>query len=173
MRRAVLIWLVVIGAILAKSPIDFQTLEQRFVQRVTNDQNQTLSFSGKVWLKKPNLARYDYEKPQPKIIAIRGNQVLMIEPDLEQATHFKSDLTLNILEVWKMSKEVSKTKREATINDQLIAIEHNGENIVRVYYTDDFDNFIEIVLGDPKRDATIANNFFTPAIPSGYDLISQ
>ncbi|MDR2151901.1 MAG: outer-membrane lipoprotein carrier protein LolA [Helicobacteraceae bacterium] len=173
MARLLIAFCCVFGALNAQTPIDFTTLKQSFVQRVTNDQNQTITFSGNVWLKQPNFVRYDYEKPQQKTIAARGDRILMLEPDLEQATKFKSEIALNIIDLWKKSYAVGEGKREAVIENRKISLEHEGATITKVYYTDDLDNFVEIVLSDPERDKPIDDNFFAPPIPNGWDVISQ
>jgi outer membrane lipoprotein carrier protein len=162
-----------LGAAIAQTPIDFTTLKQSFVQRVTNEQNQTLVFTGEIWLKQPNFARYDYEKPQKKIVAARGDRILILEPDLEQATRFKSEIALNIIDLWRRSYVVGDGRREAIVRNQKISIEHTDAAITKVYYADDLDNFVEIILSDPKRDEPIDDDVFAPAIPNGWDVIAQ
>ncbi|MDR0664141.1 MAG: outer-membrane lipoprotein carrier protein LolA [Helicobacteraceae bacterium] len=173
MLRGLVAFCVAFAALCARTPIDFTTLKQSFIQRVTNEQNQTITFSGAVWLKQPNLVRYDYVKPQKKTVTARGDRILILEPDLEQATRFTSEIALNIIDLWRQSYAVGEGKREAIIKNQKIAIEHEGANITKVYYTDDLDNFVEIMLSDPERDKPIDDGFFTPAIPNGWDIISQ
>lgn len=163
----------VLGSILFAAPNDFTTLKTRFDQRVTNDQNQTINYTGTLWLKQPNFARYDYDTPQTKTITIRGDQVVMIEPDLEQATRFRSTVSLNLINAWQSSTAISKTKRIATINNQTIYIEHNSDQITRVFYTDNFDNFVEILLHNATRNKPIDDGFFAPKIPENYDVINQ
>ncbi|MDR1911201.1 MAG: LolA-like outer membrane lipoprotein chaperone [Helicobacteraceae bacterium] len=173
MRRVLIGFCFIVNALRADTPIDFKTLKQDFVQRVTNELNQTLTFAGVVRLKQPNLARYDYEKPLQKTITISGDRVLMLEPELEQATKFTSEIALNIIDLWKQSRAVGEGKREAVVKNQKISLEHEGANITRVYYTDDLDNFVEIILSAPKRNEPIDDSFFAPAIPKGWDIISQ
>jgi outer membrane lipoprotein carrier protein len=173
MRRFLITFSLIFGGAFAATPIDFKTLKQSFVQIVTNEQNQTLKFEGAIWLKQPNLVRYDYEKPLKKTIVVRGDRVLALEPDLEQATRFKSEIALNIIDLWKQSREVGAGKREAVIKGRTVSLEHDGANVTKVYYADDFDNYVEIVLNNPKRNETIDDSFFNPPIPSGWDVISQ
>ncbi|GHS86521.1 outer-membrane lipoprotein carrier protein [Campylobacterota bacterium] len=171
--RALLLSLCCFYTTLAAAEIDFKTLSMSFEQRVTNEQNQTLKYSGKLWLKQPSFARYDYEKPVKKTIAIANKSVLMIEPDLMQVTRFESEIAVNIIELWKKGKSVGAGKREATINGIKITLEHSGERFDRVYYTDDFDNFVEIVFSNHSRNIAIDDKFFLPPVPKNYDIIRQ
>ncbi|MDR3163363.1 MAG: LolA-like outer membrane lipoprotein chaperone [Helicobacteraceae bacterium] len=158
---------------LYSAPDDFQTLQMNFLQTVTNDQNQTLKYSGKVWLKTPDMARYEYESPQKKSVAISGGEIIMIEYDLEQATKYKRTDLLNIIDSWKSSEPVTDTKRVAKIDGLTLYIEHNRDAIERIYYIDNFDNFVEIALSDPVKNKTVDNSFFIPKVPTGFDLIRE
>ncbi|MDR2905753.1 MAG: LolA-like outer membrane lipoprotein chaperone [Helicobacteraceae bacterium] len=172
MRRILSIFLVC-AAVLSAANIDFETLSMNFEQRVTNEKKQTLKFRGKLWLKQPDLARYDYESPTPKTIAIKNKSVLMIEPDLMQATRFTSDIAVNIMELWRRGKMIDESTREALINDVKVTLKHEGERFDRVYYKDEFDNFVEIIFTAHKRNIAIDDSFFAPKIPNGYDIIRQ
>jgi outer membrane lipoprotein carrier protein len=152
---------------------DFQTLKTSFTQRIVNEENQTLTFRGTLYLKQPNLARYDYDKPLKKTVVIKGDKMLMIEPQLMQATRLVSDISLNILDVWESSKPLANGRRVSVINGREISVEHNAEAIKRVSYIDDFDNFVEIVLSDPRKNEPIGDDFFNLTIPEDYDLIEQ
>ncbi|MDR0746671.1 MAG: LolA-like outer membrane lipoprotein chaperone [Helicobacteraceae bacterium] len=158
---------------LCAAPDDFQTLQMDFLQNVTNDQNQTIRYRGKVWLKMPDMARYEYESPQQKSVAISGGEIVMIEYDLEQATKYKRTDAINIIDCWENSKPLTDTKRIAKIDGLTLYIEHNKDAIERMYYTDDFDNFVEITLANPVKNRPIDDSFFVPKIPKGFDLIRE
>lgn len=41
--------------------------------------------SGKLLVKKPGMMRWDYEKPEPKTVAVKGSRLVQFEPEANQA----------------------------------------------------------------------------------------
>jgi outer membrane lipoprotein carrier protein len=41
--------------------------------------------SGKLLVKKPGMMRWDYEKPEPKTVAVKGSRLVQLEPEANQA----------------------------------------------------------------------------------------
>ena len=155
----------------AASVMEFETLHANFAQQVTNDQNQTLRYTGQVWLKKPDLALWQYETPIEKTIYLHGNQVTLIEPELFQATRFESELSLNILEAWNQSRPHKPGERIATVNQNRILIQHDSDFIRRVSYRDTLDNQVAIEFLKPVKNPRLDPGLFMPEIPKGFDLI--
>lgn len=155
----------------AASVTEFETLEARFEQTVTNEHNQSLRYSGQVWLKKPDLAYWRYETPIDKTIYIQGKRVVIVEPELFQATRFESDLSLNILDAWGKSRAVKAGERIATVGENRITLRHNDAFITQVDYRDTMDNEVLIRFFDQRKNPRLDPGLFIPAIPEGFDLI--
>lgn len=61
-------------------------LEARFAQTYTYAGfGRRQVSSGRVLVKKPGMMRWDYEKPSPKTVAVRGSRLVQYEPEENQA----------------------------------------------------------------------------------------
>ena len=81
--------------------IKFSTLSAEFTQSVATEKS-TLSYGGKLYLKKPDKALWVYTKPVLKEIYITKNQVIVHEPKLKQATitNYKEGLKHGTWMIW-------------------------------------------------------------------------
>lgn len=77
------------GAVAAKVQAFYERtrdLEARFTQTYTySGFGRRQVSSGALKVKKPGMMRWDYEKPAPKTIAVRGSRLVQFEPDENQA----------------------------------------------------------------------------------------
>ena len=61
-------------------------LEARFAQTYTYAGfGRRQVSSGRLLVKKPGMMRWDYEKPSPKTVAVRGSRLVQFEPEANQA----------------------------------------------------------------------------------------
>lgn len=61
-------------------------LEARFAQTYTySGFGRRQVSSGRLLVKKPGMMRWDYEKPSPKTVAVRGSKLVQYEPEANQA----------------------------------------------------------------------------------------
>lgn len=171
MKKLIIIGILCVFSVQAAELVEFQTLQARFEQSVTNDQAQTLRYSGSVWLKQPDLARWHYAEPIEKTIYIQGHHVVIVEPDLFQATRFESPLSLNILEAWQKSKPVKAGERLAIVGENRITIQHEGGFITSVFYRDSLDNEVSIRFFEQEKNPRLEPGHFVPDIPKGFDII--
>jgi outer membrane lipoprotein carrier protein len=65
-------------------------LHARFEQQLTTTMGTKKRASGEVWLKKPGRMRWDYAKPEKKLMVADGQTLWVYEPEDEQA--FKQEL---------------------------------------------------------------------------------
>ena len=70
-------------------------LRARFEQQLESPSRAPSKASGEVWLKKPGKMRWDYAKPDKKLMVSDGATLWVYEPDDEQA--YKQDLKGNAL----------------------------------------------------------------------------
>lgn len=62
-----------------------EELEAAFTQQATlKTLNETQTSSGKLFIKKPGNMRWDYIEPEPQVILLKGNTVMVYTPDLNQ-----------------------------------------------------------------------------------------
>src|SRR5689334_7559331 len=65
-------------------------LHARFDQQLTTSMGTKKKASGELWLKKPGRRRWDYQKPEKKLMVADGTTLWVYEPEDEQA--FKQEL---------------------------------------------------------------------------------
>src|SRR6185295_7605578 len=70
-------------------------LHARFDQQLTTSMGTKKKASGELWLKKPGRMRWDYQKPEKKLMVADGTTLWVYEPEDEQA--FKQDLRSSTL----------------------------------------------------------------------------
>ena len=70
-------------------------LRARFEQQLESPSRAPSKASGEVWLKKPGKMRWDYAKPDKKLMVSDGSTMWVYDPDDEQA--YKQDLRGNAL----------------------------------------------------------------------------
>lgn len=169
--RIFISFLALIFALNAENIVDFDTLKSEFVQSVTNDQNQSIVYKGTVWLKNPDFALWKYQEPIEKYIYINGTKVIIVEPELFQATSLESNQILNIITAWKKSKVINQNRRVVTINNNKITITHNDKFITMISYKDELDNSVEIALDNSQKNIALDQDFFKAKIPQDYDLV--
>ncbi len=70
----------------------FHSLQANFVQSVVNDKpDVTQQLSGQVFLQRPNLFRWEIQKPSQQLIIADGINIWVYDADLQQATKRKID----------------------------------------------------------------------------------
>jgi outer membrane lipoprotein carrier protein len=70
-------------------------LRAKFEQQLKSPSRAPSKASGEVWLKKPGKMRWDYSKPEKKLMVSDGTTLWVYDPEDEQA--FKQDLKNNAL----------------------------------------------------------------------------
>ncbi|MDD3462950.1 MAG: LolA-like outer membrane lipoprotein chaperone [Sulfurospirillaceae bacterium] len=152
---------------------NFKSIESDFVQKITNDEKKTIVYEGKLYLRDDNKAFWQYTKPVQKQIFFNGNNVLMVEPELEQVVITKLDSTPDIGRMLKEAKEIGVGKYIAKYKDTTYTIEASSSKINKITYNDRLDNGVEIIFSNQNVNIILEDELFKAVIPKGYDIISQ
>ncbi len=170
--RIALFVTILIAQLFAK--INITTFHSHFIQKVTNDQNRTLHYEGEVWFsKKPLSIKWLYTKPNRKEVYIDSSTLIMLEPDLEQATFRRFDKKADLFSLMQHAKKVGPEHYVATYQGKKIDIYTKDGIVTRIVYTDKLDNRNEIVFIDPEQNSTIDAEVFSFVIPKGWDVIRE
>jgi len=159
------------SALSAALPIPNQ-VSANFHQTVVNlENNQTLRYSGLVFIKFPNEAKWIYKQPVEKIICLMQNRAWVIEPELEQATLFQLNKTIPLLKILKRAKQVAKSRYEAVYEDiKYIIITDTQEQIKQIEYLDELDNRVILAFKNVKTKP-FDKSLLKCTIPDDYDII--
>ncbi len=166
--RTLILWAVLASWLLSR-PIDFETLQVDFNQSVTTDSDQSIRYSGTLYLMQPDRALWIYTTPIEKSIYIRGEAVTVVEPGLFQATHMRQSTAQNILELFHKSEAIAPGKRRALFNDTPVEFTHDENFIIRLHYRDELEHNVTIEFATPQMDPWLEEALFYPDIPAGFD----
>jgi len=143
-----------------------------FHQTVINSENnQTLNYTGSVFMKFPNNAKWIYKQPIEKIICLMQNRAWVIEPELEQATLFQLDKAVPILKILKQAKQIDVHRYKAVYEGiEYIIITDSKEQIKQIKYIDDMDNSVILNFKDIKTKY-LDQSLLKCIIPEDYDIV--
>lgn len=147
------------------------TMQAEFVQTITDEKNSTITYTGDMLAKRPNMAMWHYKKPVEKSVYITSANVTIVEPELEQAIVKKLDNSIDILAILAAAKKDAKNSYVAYYNDQKYHISMQEDMIKSISYSDAFDNIVTIVFKDQQINKGIDDSRFNADIPEEFDII--
>jgi len=151
----------------------FKTIQSDFVQKVTNEQNKTITYTGKFYATHDKKALWVYEKPVAKKIYFNDTKVVIIEPELEQAIITNLENTPNIAQLMTEAKEVTQNTYTTSFMDTTYTIYATPTSIDKVTYNDKLDNRVEILFSNQSTNLFLEDALFQADIPLGFDVIRQ
>ncbi len=144
-----------------------------FNQSVTNDQNKTLHYTGKVYYLYPDKIRWVYETPVKKEIIVKNRTVTVIEPELEQALIKKIKDEIQLQKILKEAKQISKDGYKAEVDKKEFYITAPNGVLKSIRYKDELSNEVVIRFLNLKIDSDINESQFEVKIPQDFDLIYE
>lgn len=168
-----LLFLALLG-VSAQANIDaLQYFEADFSQNIVDDQNKTIIYNGHVKAAKPQYALWEYKSPVDKKVYILPHEVVIVEPELEQAIVKKIGDNFDFFSLIKHAKKIDKNHYIAYFKEKNYFITMNGDKLVSIRYKDDFDNGVTIGFKNAAVNEKINKEEFTPHIPDDYDIIKE
>ena len=101
-KTVLLFWLLCPMALFALSKI--KTFQANFVQNITNEQAQSVTYKGRLSFKTPYFSKWIYTSPVQKKIYFNKNDVFIVDDLLEQVTVAKLNRQLNLSKLLKKAK---------------------------------------------------------------------
>lgn len=170
--KILLLFFLIFGSLYA-NPLKFNTIQSSFTQTISNEADKTIRYTGSFYATKGAKALWIYKTPIKKKIYFNHNQVVIIEPDLEQAIITTLEKNPNITSILKHAKKIKDNLFEATFDDTLYYIHTKNDIIQSIDYHDKLENKVSITLLHQTKNAFLDDILFEPNIPSGYDVITQ
>ena len=162
-----------ISSLSASNLKDIESFKGEFEQIIVNPSNKEISYEGKLFIKEPFYVLWQYEKPIPKNVYIVNNYATIDEPELEQAIITRLVNEINIIELIKKAKKVSKNKYKANIFDTDYYLIVENENIKTIEYEDNLENKVTINFFNTEKNSNIDTNIFKFLAPDYYDIIEK
>jgi outer membrane lipoprotein carrier protein len=155
------------------SPQEINSFNSSFEQRIVDEHGKVIVYRGELWASKPQNALWSYQKPIQKSVYISGKRLVILEPQLEQATVRSLGDEIDFLEIIKKAKKIDNDHYKASVNGQIYTITFKNDLLSMIQYTDGYDNKVTIQFLKPIQNSAIPSSRFQPSIPAGYDLIKN
>ncbi|MCH3718102.1 LolA-like outer membrane lipoprotein chaperone [Campylobacter lari] len=149
--------------------INFKNFSSDFEQKVQSN-NSSLNYKGNFMITQ-NKAFWNYTKPNKKQIYINNKEVVIIEPELEQAIYTQLQNLPNLQVIFKNAKLISHESYEAKYENIIYNIKLKNGSLNSISYKDELGNLVSIYFYNQKFDQNINDNIFIPKIPSHFDII--
>jgi len=153
--------------------------------------NKVQESSGKVWIKRPGLFRWEYNDPYPQVIVADGKRIWIHDPELDQVTVKKESEAIGNAPSMVLSgkyplsrdfilKEVSRgddyqwvslTPKLEDSDFKEISVAFSGQTMTVLELKDNLGQRTQIHFKDLKIDSNIDDSRFKFSLPPGADLI--
>lgn len=171
-----------------------QSLQAEFAQSVQDSRGQSIDKStGKLAIKKPGKFRWDYAKPNAQTIVSDGERIWLYDPELEQVTIRRADLSLNGTPAMLLSGQTNlrdsfeiehveqrdgmtvinlEPKRNDT-DFKLLQVALRKDQLVAMSLTDKLGQTTLLQFQQLKRNTAVPESQFKFSIPKGVDVVDN
>jgi outer membrane lipoprotein carrier protein len=171
--RIIITTLLSICCVFALDFRDKTTFEAVFKQSIINSSNSEIIYNGKLYIKEPALVLWRYDSPVKKDVYINDDEVIIIEPELEQVIVSKLQKELNILKILNDAKKINSNTYETTLYDTKYFLQIKNNELEKISYKDELDNKVTISFTDIRSNHQISNKTFKYTIPSDFDILRK
>lgn len=152
---------------------NLKTLQSKFIQTITSSSNTKIDYKGELFIKNSGKILWSYQEPVRKDVFVNGSEVIINEPDLEQAIITKLDKEIDMLKMLNEAKKIDENIYSSKIDNTEYKIVLKNGKIDKILYKDEIENSVEIKFIDTILDVEISDSKFIFNIPLGYDLIRK
>ena len=144
-----------------------------FTQIVKNPKGKVIKYKGVVYFNSPSETKWVYRSPTKKEVCGSGNQLVVIDHDLEQVSYYSIDKGLNLSKVLKRARKYKGRTYTTKYKDKLYTIVlRPSSKIEQIAYKDNLDNQVNIIFTNTKYyDKLLPAIKFVCARPKGYDSV--
>jgi len=163
-------------------PLNFQS---NFHQTITNEKGKVIRYDGEVVFQNfeqtlteeagdysRSLFKWSYQSPTLKEVCTDGIQLIVIDHDLEQVSHYTIDDGVNLKEILKVAKQISKNDYQAVYKEiEYLITLNDKEELEQIVYVDNLENKVKIIFKNMKYNTTVEPKSLECIPPAEYDLI--
>lgn len=153
--------------------LTIEPFEAEFIQTVTNTSGKSIKYKGKIYLDNNDNILWKYLTPTTKNIYINKNNLVIEEPELEQAIITNIQDMLNLNQLLEKAIHIENNIYEAIAYDTKYKIMLNGKNIRQIQYNDPLDNTIVINFFSLKNKDSFQAGLFNFVAKDYYDIIRK
>jgi len=171
--RAVLVSIVT-GVFLFAGGIDIpENFQAYFTQKITNPKKKVINYSGKVYFSEGSRLKWEYTKPTKKEVCTDGHELLVVDHDLEQVSHYNISKGFDLSKILKEAKLHKGRLYLANYSGKKYTIQVDSrKRLQAVAYFDDLDNKVQIAFSRVKYGkGRLPKKKMTCKEPRDYDMI--
>jgi len=150
-----------------------QSFEADFTQVITDEENKTLTYKGKLYSKRPSLVMWHYTAPINKKIYVQDSRVIILEPELEQAIIKRLEREIDFFEILSSAKKSDDTHYKTSYKGIDFTLKETKGMIESLVYVDQLENSVKIIFSQQKQNHPIDMSVFEPKIPLDFDVIQE
>ncbi len=151
-----------------------QNFKTDFNQTITNEKGKVIKYEGTVVFKNysRSLFKWSYTSPTKKEVCTDGTQLIVVDHDLEQVSNYMIEDGINLEEILKVAKNISKRDYQATYNEveYLISLD-DKEHLSQIVYVDNLDNSVKIIFKNMDYNGKVNAEELACTAPQDYDEI--
>ena len=143
--KTVMSLLFVLSSFLAaeiKIPVSFSS---NFTQKITSSKKKIIKYSGSILLNNGGALKWSYKKPTKKEVCGAGQEVIVVDHDLEQVFFHKLSKSLDLTQVLRGASHYKGNLYVATYQDRqyTFSLDKKGR-LDQIAFRDELDNVVNI-----------------------------
>lgn len=150
-----------------------QSFEADFTQKITDEENKVLSYTGSMRAKRPDMVLWSYKAPINKKIYVTKTRAVIVEPELEQAIIKRLEGEIDFFGILASAEGVDEMHYKATYKGITFILKEDNGIITSLAYTDQLENRVVIEFSKQRQNRPIEDKVFTPKVPVDYDIIKE
>ena len=152
---------------------NIQSFQAEFTQKITDEENKVLIYTGTIHSKRPNFVLWHYKEPVNKKIYINHSRAVIVEPELEQAIVKYLQGEIDFFGILASATPLDETHYQANYKDIEFILEEVNGVIQSLSYTDQLENKVQISFSKQKQNRPLEDSLFTPKVPKDFDIIRE
>lgn len=165
--------LVSINVSLVASMKNINSYQAAFKQTIIDQDDVKIVYTGTFQALKPLHAVWHYTSPVEKTVYINNQQIIIVEPELEQAIYKYSPNSFTLFNILDNAKKIAKNTYKKSINERTYTFKIDKDKLLNVEYLDNFENRVFITFSKQKPNIKLSNKSFHPLISEDYDIIKE
>jgi len=164
----------IMGVLLFAGGIDIpENFQADFTQKITNPKKKVINYSGKVYFSEGSKLKWEYRKPTKKEVCTDGYELLVVDHDLEQVSHYNISKGFDLSKILKNATLHKGRLYLATYGGKKYTIQVDSrKRLQAVAYFDDLDNKVQIAFSRVKYGkGKLPKKMMRCKEPKAYDTI--
>lgn len=172
-RVSLLCLLLIVSAFANIDFDEIKTFKADFVQTITNESSKKISYEGRLFIKNSGKVLWQYIKPIKKDVYMVGQNVIIVEPELEQVIFTSLEKNIDMVTLLKEAQKVNDNLYTTKLYDVEYFIQIKEDDISKIYFKDELSNQVEIDFSNSEKNTEIEDSFFLYSVPEYYDIIEK